>query len=91
MDLAAIPLDEDAYRWAATGGGATPLDHALSDGEDFELILAAGPDEAQRLLDDQPLETPLTRIGACTAEPGLWARDVAGGPLRRMEPRGWRH
>ena len=92
LDLEQIPLDGAAQRLAAQDApGGSALDHALGDGEDFELILAAGPDEARRMLDDQPLETPLTRIGACTAEPGLWVRDAAGGPLRRMEPRGWRH
>ncbi|MBR5627497.1 MAG: thiamine-monophosphate kinase, partial [Thermoguttaceae bacterium] len=31
------------------------LQHALSDGEDFELILAVPPDEAKQLLEEQPL------------------------------------
>ena len=43
--------------------GSTPLDHALSDGEDFELILAVPPDDAERMLADQPLGVPLTAIG----------------------------
>ena len=34
------------------------MEHALSDGEDFELILAVPPDEAQRLLADQ--QSPMT-------------------------------
>ncbi|MGI5832607.1 MAG: thiamine-phosphate kinase [Thermoguttaceae bacterium] len=32
----------------------TPLEHALSDGEDFELILAVPPAEAARLVAEQP-------------------------------------
>ena len=53
---------------ARAGGrsGATaarPLDTRLSDGEDFELILALPPAEADRLLQQQPLDVPVTRIG----------------------------
>jgi thiamine-monophosphate kinase len=47
------------------------LDHALGDGEDFELLLAAPPEVAAELLRQQPLDVPLTAIGRCTAEPGL--------------------
>jgi hypothetical protein len=42
------------------------------------------------MLQDQPLGTPLTRIGTFIAEPGLWTRSVTG-LLQRIEPRGWRH
>jgi thiamine-monophosphate kinase len=91
LDLAAIPIDAAACRLAADeGGGRSPLDHALGDGEDFELILAASPEEARRMLQDQPLGTPLTRIETFIAEPGLWTRSVTG-LLQRIEPRGWRH
>ena len=62
--------------------GRTPLEHALGDGEDFELLLAVPPDEARRMLAEQPLGVPLTDIGEFTAEPGLWQRE-AGGPSGR--------
>jgi thiamine-monophosphate kinase len=75
---------------AADGSGLTPLDHALGDGEDFELILAVPPEAAERLLADQPLAVPLARIGSFIAEPGLWTADPAGG-RRPLPPRGYQH
>jgi thiamine-monophosphate kinase len=68
----------------------TPLDHALGDGEDFELILAVPPDEAQRILAEQPLDVALTDIGCFTADPGLRQSDAAG-TLSKLVPRGWEH
>ncbi|MEI7837195.1 MAG: thiamine-monophosphate kinase, partial [Planctomycetota bacterium] len=80
---------DGAYRLAEEDP-ATALVHALSVGEDFELILAVPPDEAERMLRDQPLEVPLTRIGACIVEPGLWSLD-AHGARTALTPRGYRH
>lgn len=91
LDLSAVPIAADAYRLAPRHGAATtPLDHALGDGEDFELILAIPPAEAERLLADQPLAVPLTRIGSFVAEAGLWTADPAG-ERRPLPPRGYRH
>jgi thiamine-monophosphate kinase len=91
LDLSAVPIAADAYRLPAShGSGATPLDHALGDGEDFELILAVPPDEAERLLADQPLAVPLARIGSFTAEAGLWTADPAG-ERRPLPPSGYQH
>ncbi len=48
---------------------AAPRDHALCDGEDFELILAVPPDAAAQILHDQPLDcVRLTDIGEFVAE-----------------------
>jgi thiamine-monophosphate kinase len=69
----AVPIAEDAYRLVEQlADGSSPLDHALTDGEDFELLLAASPEEAERILTEQPLDTPVTMIGQFVAEPGLW-------------------
>ena len=70
--------------------GSTPLDHALGDGEDFELILAVPSDEARRMLTEQPVGVPLSDVGQFVAEPGLWIQD-AGGVRRPLAPRGWEH
>ena len=87
----AVPVSEAAHRLAAKlNDGSTPLDHALSDGEDFELLLAVPPAEAERMLAEQPLATPLTAIGEFIAEPGLWQRQ-ATGPRTPLAPRGWEH
>ena len=86
-----VPVADDARRLAAElADGSTPVDHALGDGEDFELILAVPPDEARRMLADQPLATPLTDIGEFIAEPGLWQTTAAGG-RSPLPIRGWQH
>lgn len=59
--------------------GAT-LQNALSDGEDFELLLAVEPTAAQKLLQNWNLKTPLTRIGAITAsDAGMVLVDIHEG------------
>jgi len=91
LDPTAVPVATAARELSKDPGDRkSPLDHALGDGEDFELILAVPPAEASRLLSDQPLPTALTRIGRCIAEKGLWIRD-AHGKLRSLPPTGWEH
>jgi thiamine-monophosphate kinase len=63
---------------AARGDDETALDHALSDGEDFELILAVEPHEAERLLADQPLGVRITEIGELIETAGLWSQGENG-------------
>jgi thiamine-monophosphate kinase len=85
-----IPISDDARRLAEQlADGSTPLDHALSDGEDFELLLAVPPEEAQRILRDRPLSTPITEIGEMISSPGLWQQ--VGQEKRPLKPRGWEH
>ncbi|MGE0608595.1 MAG: thiamine-monophosphate kinase [Pirellulales bacterium] len=95
LDLASIPISAAArqlagkHRAAEVGTGQTASDHALADGEDFELILAVPPDEAQRMIVERPTEVSLTIIGQFVAEPGLWTTTSAGRqPLPR---RGYQH
>lgn len=66
--------------------GRTPLDHALSDGEDFELIVALDPaaDEARCRA------VGLRRIGILTPERELRMRHD-DGRTTPIEPRGWEH
>jgi len=72
----AIPISAAAVRLAADShDGRTPLHHALGDGEDFELLLAAPQVEADRIVQSQRVEMPITCIGRFTAEPGLWLED----------------
>jgi thiamine-monophosphate kinase len=91
VDLDRIPIAPAAQQLAASLlDGSTALDHALSDGEDFELILAVPPDEARRIVAEQPLACGSTAIGEFVAERGLWQRD-ASGDRRPLEPRGYEH
>jgi thiamine-monophosphate kinase len=65
------------------------LRHALTDGEDFELLIAAPPNTAAAILRDQPLDCPITSIGELIAEHSLWQQSAGGRTL--LEPIGWQH
>jgi len=53
-------------------GSRMPIEHALGDGEDFELVFAVAPDDGRKLLEQQPIAgITLAWIGECIAEPGL--------------------
>ena len=92
IELGRVPIAPAAHELSRRqADGRTALDHALSDGEDFELILAVAPDEAAGLAAEQPLgPLPLTDIGEFIAEPGLW-QVAADGRRAPLEPRGWQH
>jgi thiamine-monophosphate kinase len=91
LDLDQIPISADAQRWAQQcGDRSTALDHALGDGEDFELILAVPPETAEAMLRERPLDCPLSRIGSFVARRGLWQR-AASGSLEPLSPRGYQH
>ncbi len=82
----AVPIAPAAHQMA---DGRTPLEHALSDGEDFELILAVAPADGERLLQSQPIEgVRLVHVGDCVAQ-GLWLEE--NGVRRVLEPRGYVH
>ena len=83
----AIPIS-DAGR--SMSDGRSPLEHALGDGEDFELVFTVSPAEGERLLRQPPFETPVTRIGEIVAGSGAQIATAAGErrPLPRM---GWEH
>jgi thiamine-monophosphate kinase len=91
LDLKQTPIAPAAFELASQKqDDLTPLDHALADGEDFELILAAAPEVAARLLAAQPLGVPLTRIGCFVREPGLW-QETTEGTRQPLAPRGYEH
>ncbi len=85
LDAASIPIHPDATAHAAMTG-RPPLDHALGDGEDFELVFAVAPADGARLVEASPV--PVWRIGACVGD-GLWLRENGG--RRTIERRGWEH
>jgi thiamine-monophosphate kinase len=75
---------------AAARNCATPLEHALSDGEDFELAFAVDPADGARLLQTQPIPgITLAHVGEFVAEPALFLEEQ--GTRRRIEPRGFEH
>lgn len=88
LDLPTIPIAEDAVRRSARSG-RDAIEHALNDGEDFELLLAVPPESAERILTEQPLDIPLTKIGHCVSETGLW--QVQKDELKPLKPGGYLH
>jgi thiamine-monophosphate kinase len=86
VQAAAVPVSDDV----ACADPRERLTRALCDGEDYELLLALPPDQARRLIADQPLGVPVSLIGECTAGGDL----LMAGPDGRTEPlpgRGWEH
>ncbi len=81
----------DAAIALAEEDGRPPLDHALNDGEDFELLLAGDAGalelEAGNLLSGS---VACTRVGKAVPEGGVW---LAGADGRRspLPPGGWQH
>ena len=89
IDLDRVPLSAAASELGAQDN-VPALQHALGDGEDFELVLAVPPDSSRRILEEQPLGVSLTRIGEVVGEPGLWQRQGAG-EMSSLEPLGFQH
>lgn len=89
LRLDQIPISADAVKLSACDR-ATPLEHALGDGEDFELLLTASPEVAEEIVREQPLGVPVTIIGECVTQAGLWQVSADGG-LKPLDARGYRH
>jgi thiamine-monophosphate kinase len=81
-----IPLSDAAHTLSRTSG-KTAIDHALGDGEDFELVFAVSPADGARLLAAPPVPG-LVKIGECVPA-GLWLE--TGGARAPLAPRGWVH
>jgi thiamine-monophosphate kinase len=82
----AIPIVPAAHTLHDSTG---PLDHALGDGEDFELVFAVAPADARLLLERQPITgITLVEIGECV-EQGLWLSQA--GQRTPLAPRGYVH
>ena len=85
LDAATIPIHPDARAVAGS-----PLDHALHDGEDFELCFALSPADADALLANPPPGLTLHRVGTIQAEPGLRLKEEDGS-VASLEARGFDH
>ena len=86
LRAASIPISADARR---LNDDLSPLTHALSDGEDFELVFAVDPQDGRRLLETQPVPgITLSHIAECIDQ-GLWIEE--DGQRHALEPRGYVH
>ena len=84
-----VPISETARQM---NDRQSPLEHALSDGEDFELLFAVSPTEGEWLSQHQPLDeygVTVYPIGQCVPA-GVWLEDDAGR-RRPLAPEGFEH
>jgi thiamine-monophosphate kinase len=77
IDAARIPIHRDAIEMPPDG--RSPLEHALHDGEDYELLFTGSPQAFGEF----------TSIGRIVAEPGIFL-ETSGVPTT-LEPKGWEH
>jgi len=86
-----IPVAPAAFEMARRAGGrATALDHALSDGEDFELLFTAPWPVAEQLVRDRPVHPTWVTIIGRIKTGGELTLVVEGRP-RELQPAGWTH
>ncbi len=82
-----IPISDAAKK---ANDGRTPLEHALTDGEDFELAFAVSEEDGNRLVASQPIAgVTLAHVGTFLTQPGMWL--VQADTRREIQPRGFVH
>ena len=89
IDESSIPVSRAARR-LSKDTQRPAIEHALHDGEDFELLFTAPKTRRKRLLAGAGLPTPPVRIGVIEKEKGLRIRDRKGN-VRKLEPLGYEH
>lgn len=87
LDASAIPIHPDV---PASAPWLARLEQALTDGEDFELLLAVAPDDWQELRHDPILGQQVVSIGEISATAGLVVLDPQGAPLS-FQRTGYQH
>jgi len=75
----ALPLHHDIQ--AVQRSGWRAVDHALNDGEDYELLFTASP--------GAPMGDDVWPIGYMTSDPRIILEDEHG--TIDLEPKGWEH
>ncbi len=87
LDLDSIPCAEAARQLSSTSG-KSPVQHALGDGEDFELLMALAPDQFSKMVEFVG-PSNCYRVGEFTSRTGLWARE--GSRIRQLPATGYVH
>jgi thiamine-monophosphate kinase len=87
-----VPVHADAVAASRTGG-RSPLDHALHDGEDFELCFAVPAERAPVLVAQGLAGTPVSHVGRIVAASSVVLLDGQGaeGTARPLDPGGFDH
>jgi len=79
-----IPISEQALK------NEEPLNSALNDGEDFELLFTLLQPDGQRLLDKWDEPTAITQIGTIT-DTGKIQIKMPDGRILDLQPKGYEH
>jgi len=89
VDAESIPIHPDCQAMSRQDG-VPALDHAVNDGEDFELCLVVSAENAARLLASTPSPAKIYSIGAITDAPGLRLK-LPDGRIVTVGPGGFDH
>lgn len=86
LDVQRIPISRDARR-----DSRSPLEHALFDGEDFELLFTVSPEKRAAFESSwkDTFRLRCTAIGQIVKRKGLWLRSASG--LKALAPKGFEH
>ena len=85
LDELSIPISQDAYKLKGNS-----LQHALTDGEDFELLFTTPLKEAVKIIRDKTLKTPVSIIGMITKQKGIHLLSKQG-ETSNIKPQGFTH
>jgi thiamine-monophosphate kinase len=85
-----IPVHPDAEQ-LARDDDRSALQHALYDGEDFELLLGVDPEHAQELENQYPHSPPLIRVGRVSTDLEGIRLEQPDGSLTELNPDGYQH
>ncbi len=84
----ALPIEPDARRWFEQRG-RDAVNESITGGDDYELLFAARPRLRGRLAAaERHGDTPVTRIGSCTADRAVVVRQAG---VNRIMPPGFSH
>lgn len=87
LELEQVPIS-DAAQQRATTSGKLAVEHALGDGEDFELLLAVPPGELAALQQLVGVDQAIP-CGTFTSRTGLWSKEA--GKIRQLTSSGYVH
>ena len=80
-------LMEQGGEWCVRRDGRTPLEHALHDGEDYELLFTTDPGGIALVTAKVPT---VSVVGTISNEPGVWLRR-RDGTREPLAAGGWEH
>lgn len=89
IDVQQIPIADDAHK-LAEDTKTSAVSHALSDGEDYELLFTASEAAAAEILRVGVSDVHVSRIGHVRAKDGLFLRGI-DGKENSVSPDGFEH